>query len=259
MERAYANTPAGQIHYRAEGNGEPVLFLHKASLSSDEFTELMPLLSNKCRIIAVDVLGCGSSEQPSFTPKIEDYALNIIDFLDAIKVQKTSIVGSLFGASIAVEMAVKYPDRVNKLVLCDLLHVEPETLSRAANDFKDETVIFKEDGSHLVEVWKGRGAKPGVNLEMVQCATVEYLKSGLGVRAGDSHRAKFAYNVEPKLTQIKCPVLLLYSQRSGLFRRLEATRKFLPDAQAQLIENTPAFPTWENPQAYAQSIADFLK
>jgi pimeloyl-ACP methyl ester carboxylesterase len=36
MKRAYVDTPEGQIHYRIEGSGEPVLCLHKASLSSDE-------------------------------------------------------------------------------------------------------------------------------------------------------------------------------------------------------------------------------
>jgi pimeloyl-ACP methyl ester carboxylesterase len=209
-------------------------------------------------VIALDALGCGSSEQPKFQPEIKDYTLNLVHFMDALKIKKTDIVGRLFGAAIAVEMAVNYPDRVKRMVLLDLLYVEPETLQRAANDFKDETVVFKEDGSHLVEVWKGRGGKPGANLEFVQRATVEYLKSGLGKRAGDSHRAKFGYDVGPKLPQIKCPVLLLYSQRSGLFSRMELVKKLIPGAQGQLIENTRSFPPSENPEEYAKAINIFL-
>jgi len=76
-------------------------------------------------------------------------------------------------------MAVSHPERVNKLVLCDCLHVPPEELQKARDDFKNEGVVFQEDGSHLVGVWKGRGGRPGANLEMVQRASVEYLKSGL--------------------------------------------------------------------------------
>jgi len=44
MKRGYADTPEGQVHYRTEGNGETLLLLHKAGLSSDEFTEMLPFL-----------------------------------------------------------------------------------------------------------------------------------------------------------------------------------------------------------------------
>ena len=139
MKRLFADTEEGQIHYRTEGNGESVLLLHKASLSSDEYTEILPLIGKKFRAIAVDILGCGNSDQPKFKPQIEDYARNIIQFLDTLKIGKTDIVGRLFGASIAVEIATVYPARVNKLVLCDCLYVEPEILKKAEHEFRYET------------------------------------------------------------------------------------------------------------------------
>ncbi len=259
MKRMFADTPEGQIYYRTEGDGAPVLFTHKASLSSEEFTELLPSVGKKYRAIAVDVLGCGNSDQPNFKPQIEDYARNVIHFLDALKIGKTNIVGRLFGASIAVEIAAVYPERVNKLVLCDCLYVEPEVLKKAEQEYRNETVVFKEDGSHLINVWNGRRAKPPVKLEMAQRATIEYLKSDLGRRAGDSHHAKFVYDVGPRLSKIKSPVLLLYSDRSGLYPRAEAVKKIIPSCTAKLITGTPSFPTWEKPAEYAAAILDFLQ
>jgi pimeloyl-ACP methyl ester carboxylesterase len=259
VKRVYVDTPEGQIYCRIEGNGEPVLLLHKASLSSEEFSDVLPILGKKYRAIAMDVLGCGNSDQPGFTPQVEDYARNIIHFLDALAIEKTNIVGRLFGASLAIELAVNHPERVNNVVLCDVLHVPLEELKKARDDFQNENVVFQEDGSHLVGVWKGRGGKTGANLEMVQRATIEYLKSGLGTRAGDSHRAKFAYDVTPKLPEIKCPVLLLYSQKSHFFPRMEGTKKLIPNCSAKLIEGTPSFPTWDNPKEYAQAITEFLQ
>jgi len=88
-EKGLCRYPEGQIHYRAEGSGKSLLLLHKASLSSDEYTELLPLLSKNHRTIAVDALGCGESDQPLFVPAIEDYARNIIHFMDALKIAKT--------------------------------------------------------------------------------------------------------------------------------------------------------------------------
>ena len=86
MKRAYADTPEGQIHYQTDGSGEPILLLHKASLSSEEFTELLPLLARYYWAIAMDVLGCGGSDQPQFKPEIGDYVRNIIHFLDVLKI-----------------------------------------------------------------------------------------------------------------------------------------------------------------------------
>jgi pimeloyl-ACP methyl ester carboxylesterase len=52
MKRGYVDTPEGQIHYRYDGSGEPVLLLHKASLSSDEYSEMLLLLGKKYMAIA---------------------------------------------------------------------------------------------------------------------------------------------------------------------------------------------------------------
>jgi len=68
MKRAFIDTPEGQIHFRTEGRGEPVLLLHKASLSSEEYKEMIPILAKNYRVIAIDVLGCGDSDQPPFEP-----------------------------------------------------------------------------------------------------------------------------------------------------------------------------------------------
>ena len=41
MKKAYADTREGQIHYRVEGDGEPIILLHMAEASSDEYTRVI--------------------------------------------------------------------------------------------------------------------------------------------------------------------------------------------------------------------------
>ena len=62
MKRAYADIPEGQIHYRIEGDGDPILLLHMAVASSDEYTRVMHFLSQRYRAIALDFLGTGDSD-----------------------------------------------------------------------------------------------------------------------------------------------------------------------------------------------------
>ena len=47
MKKAYADIPEGQMHYRIEGTGEPILLLHAAVSSSDEYARVIPFLSKK--------------------------------------------------------------------------------------------------------------------------------------------------------------------------------------------------------------------
>ena len=64
MKRAYTDMPEGQIHYRIEGNGAPVLLLHGGVTSSLEYAKVIQFMSNKYCAIAPDVLGNGDSDKP---------------------------------------------------------------------------------------------------------------------------------------------------------------------------------------------------
>jgi pimeloyl-ACP methyl ester carboxylesterase len=259
MKRAFIDTPEGQIHYRIDGSGEPLLLLHRVGLSSDEYAEMMPILGRTFRVIAMDILGCGESDQPPNEPKFVDYVRNVEHFLAALKIQKTNVFGHLLGGSIAVDMAATHPEMINKMVLWDCAYVDPEVLKQDQSKFHNKRMEFKEDGSHLTDLWKSISPKTLNNLEIVQRLAVDYLRSGLGTRAEDSHRALVAYNIEPKLRRIKCPTLLLYTQVSVFLQRLEAAKKLIPGCQTRIIGDTLPYPFWEKPEVLIQPINEFLQ
>jgi len=258
VRREYVDTPEGQVHYRTAGNGEPILLLHRAGLSSDQYTEMLPFLGKSYWAIAMDILGCGNTDLTPYEPRFDDYVRNIIHFLDALKIEKTNIVGFLLGSSLAAEIAATYPERVNKLVLWDCIYLENIALKKTYNQFHDKRMEFKDDGSHLVELWKSRLSQLPINLAMVQRSTVDYLRSGLGTRAEDVHRALFEYNIEVKLPKIKSQTLLLYGRQSHLFPRLEDTRKLIAKCETRIIEGAYSFPFWEQPEEVTQAIIQFL-
>jgi pimeloyl-ACP methyl ester carboxylesterase len=259
MKRGYVDTPEGQVHYRTEGSGEPVLLLHKAGISSDEYTEILPYLGKHYRAIAMDVLGYGNTDLPLKEPRFDDYIQNIEHFIASMKLKKIDIVGHLLGASFAVEIAAIHPEWVKKLVLWDCVFLEPEVQRKTQEEYSKERMEFKLDGSHLVDVWKQRKPKPDINLKLVQRSVVEYLKSGLGASSGISHRALFAYDIEPKLPMIKCPTLLLYGKGSAVYYRQETIKKLIPGCQTKEIENTGPFPFWEKAEEISKIIAEFLQ
>ena len=74
MREGFVDTPEGQVHYVTEGSGEPLLLLHMTPQSTYQFRELMPLLAESRRVIAMDTIGYGDSFRPQRQHYMEDYA-----------------------------------------------------------------------------------------------------------------------------------------------------------------------------------------
>lgn len=114
-------TGAFVTNYHDVGEGYPVVLLHGSGpgvTAWANWNKLFPLLKGDFRILAPDMAGFG------FTERTEDpvYSMNnwvqqTIDFFDALNIEKANLVGNSFGGALALSMAIKYPERVNKLVL----------------------------------------------------------------------------------------------------------------------------------------------
>ena len=205
-KRGYANTAKGQIHYLEMGDGEPVLLLHQTPRSSDEFLEVLPLLSKKFRVIAMDTIGFGNSYKPKKPITIEDCAEAVLDFLDAVKIKQTHLVGHHTGAVIAAEVAVSYPKRIKKLVLsgCPLINEERRRAHKSSMDADKE----REDGSHLVSLWQRRRSfYPKRRPDLLTRFMADALLSGENRIRG--HDMVWEYSMEDKYSKIGQPTLLI--------------------------------------------------
>lgn len=258
MKRAYSDIPEGQIHYQTAGEGDPLLLLHKTSMSSMEYSKVMPILARTYRVVAMDTLGYGESDKPPFDFNIEDYARSVVKFLGALGIRKTSIVGHHTGASIAVELAVAYPDLVDKLILVGCPYYEPQVREARLKDPAFGFEEIKEDGSHLIDIWQRyRAIMPSAKLENLQKTVLGYLMAGRKAHAG--HQAVFRYEMGKRLPLIKSPVLLVTGGSQDIFHnRLEATRSLIPRCQTLVIEGGANLIPLEKPCEFTQAILDFL-
>ncbi len=259
MKRGYVDTPEGQVHYQTDGEGETILLLHQVGLSSDQFLEIIPVLGRKYRAIAPDILGYGNSDMPPREYQMEDYARNIVNFLDALSIKKANLVGRAFGAALAVEIAVAYPVRVKNLVLSGCVFLEPNEQQFWQERSRNRRLTIKEDGSHLIGLWQRYLASPHTDLKMCHRTVVDYLTSGMGMTVEDGHRALFSYNPGSKLGLIKNPTLLLYGNSDTFISRIEALRSQIPRCRIKIIEGTRSFPTWEKPLEFSQGVLEFLE
>lgn len=108
-------------HDVGEGAGDPILLIHGSGPGVTAWANwrgIIPVLSQEARVIAPDMLGFGYSECPDYlklTPAV--WVGSLIMLLDALKIEKVSVVGNSFGGAIALALAKAHPERVNRLVL----------------------------------------------------------------------------------------------------------------------------------------------
>ena len=108
-------------HDVGEGAGDPILLIHGSGPGVTAWANwrgIIPVLSQEARVIAPDMLGFGYTECPDYlklTPAV--WVGSLIMLLDALKIEKVSVVGNSFGGAIALALAKAHPERVNRLVL----------------------------------------------------------------------------------------------------------------------------------------------
>jgi len=120
MELATAQLADGpRLHYAASGayEGDPILFLHGWPDSWFSFSRLLPLLPPGCRPIAPDQRGFGESPRPATDFAVMDFAGDAAALLDALHIERATVVGHSFGSFVARRLALSHPDRVRQLVL----------------------------------------------------------------------------------------------------------------------------------------------
>mgnify|MGYP003575435562 CR=1 FL=1 len=109
-----------QVFYREAGPADaPVVLLpHGYPCSSYEFRNLMPLLSDRWRLLAPDFPGCGYSETPDgFAYDFDGYAHFLGRFADRVGVRRCALYLHDFGSQIGLRLAIARPDRVAALII----------------------------------------------------------------------------------------------------------------------------------------------
>lgn len=105
-----------RLFYEDTGTGKPLVLLHGLTSNHQMFYREIGYLKDKFRIIALDSRGHGESDRPAeFT--LDDHIADTIALLDHLKLDSVYVLGVSMGSYIAQGVAIKQPERVEKLIL----------------------------------------------------------------------------------------------------------------------------------------------
>ena len=111
------NVNGANIWYELTGSGPYLVQISGAVSGHEAYGPLTPLMAQHFTVIDYDHRGYGFSDRPVQRYDVDVWADDLVAMLDALGVQKTHVHGGSMGAFIAVNFAVKYPDRVDRLIL----------------------------------------------------------------------------------------------------------------------------------------------
>jgi pimeloyl-ACP methyl ester carboxylesterase len=112
------DTDCGRISTFEAGSGEPIVLLHGLGATKAEFLPTVPALAPGFRTIAIDLPGFGDSDKPF--PAAYDarfFARWVRALLDALELDRTHLLGHSMGGRVALEVGMRDPDRIERLVL----------------------------------------------------------------------------------------------------------------------------------------------
>ncbi len=113
----YIDVDGVNVHYYEEGYGTPVIFIHGIGQSMYTFRNNLKDFSACFRVIALDLLGHGSTDGNDSDLLIEDYSEFLLSFMNALNIDKAHFFAFSSGAIIAMDFALAFPERVKKLLL----------------------------------------------------------------------------------------------------------------------------------------------
>ncbi|MEP7361262.1 MAG: alpha/beta hydrolase [Chloroflexota bacterium] len=149
----YANVNGINLYYERHGSGRPMILLHGGLGSGEMFGPILPQLSDHHEIILPDLQGHGRTADIDRPIDHRLMADDIAALIDHLGLDKPDLVGYSLGGGVAFFTALKYPDKVSKLVListnvtrnaipAEMLALQAQ-VSGAAVEFMKDTPMYQ--------------------------------------------------------------------------------------------------------------------
>ncbi len=268
---AHCTVRGCQLWYEISGEGDYLLQIGGAGFAHENFALVTDSMTKHFSVIEFDLRGYGLSERPVQEYSMEVWADDIADLLEAIGVEKTHVHGTSLGGTIAVALASKYPELIDRLVVDCALAKADETAD-----------------AHM-EVWKalargyGMGSRELALMIATHCLSRDFLDSAAGPETIETISGVLERNcsvevftaaldavqtvdLRSELVRITAPTVVMVGDQdvltpldtgpNGAGSRYIA--EHVPGAELYVVENSAHTNLMEQPELSARVVIEFL-
>jgi pimeloyl-ACP methyl ester carboxylesterase len=265
-----------RISVLSVGSGADVLLLHGLGGAKRSFVHVAAELGRRYRVHAVDLPGFGASSKPVFAPyTVRYFAESVRATLDALGIERTHVVGNSIGGRVAIELALRHPDRVGRLaLLCPAVAVPRRSQHPIVRLTRPELgLVSRTLARGLVErqfwsLFADASAVDGWAADLV-IDEVERIYRSAGARAAFLTAARSIYleapfgprGFYPRLTGLAAPALFVWGAEDRLVPAASArhVQEWLPEAEQVVLEQCGHVPQLERPAQIVALLERFLE
>lgn len=253
-----------QVHYKDEGNGTPILFLHGTSSSLHTWDAISNQLKTNYRIIRVDLIGAGiTGPHPQRDYSMDMYMRFLEDFTTFLGLDELIIAGNSSGGMLAWNYAVLHPQKVSGLILINsagfTMHKVPLRF-RLVQYGLGRWLLTQATPTWMVK----KGLSEVLYSKKPDSQSIERYQS-LMLREGNRQAfVDFMRNRQPAntalLSSIQAPTLLLWGRHDKLYP-LDQAHMFqahIPTAHLEVLEQSAHIPMEEDPYTCSSQIQTFI-
>jgi non-heme chloroperoxidase len=281
--RAQAEATAGHVttndgvnlHYLEAGSGKTILMIPGWSQTAEQFRHQLDGLSDRYRVIAVDMRGHGESDKPDFGYKISRLAKDVHDTIHALDLSEVNILGHSMGSSVIWNYLELFgPERLAKLLLIDQMPMITANPAWSEEERQAAGAIF--DPQSLYETINALAGPDGVETtrgfigSMVTKAIPETDKEWIierNLTMPREHAATLLYNHSTQdwrdlIPRIDLPTLVVGGRVSTVPWQSQAwIHEQIPGSRLEIFEEEEGgnhFMFIEGHEKFNQIVADFV-
>jgi 3-oxoadipate enol-lactonase len=251
------------IHYREEGEGLPLVFIHAFALNQTMWQAQVAALKNQYRCITLDLRGFGHSDVVAGTTLMSQMASDVRELMKALEIDKAVLVGLSMGGYVALSFYRYFPEVVRALVLADTRATADAEEARTNRLLSAEKAV-REGAAAIADETTPKllgDTTINTNPDLVKLVhAIQAANSPEGIAAAQRGMAVRADSTE-LLSQINCPVLIIVGSEDKLTppREAEVIHQGIPNSQLRVIENAGHLSNLETPDEFNQALAEFLE
>lgn len=252
------------LYYETHGTGKPLILIPGfASGAWTWFCQTEELAKN-FRVITFDPRGIGQSGNDATNLSLETFVEDVVQILDDLKIEKVNVLGASFGGFVALEFALRFPERVGKLILaCTTAggknHVRPD-IEILRSFTRNPEFSLGEQIRHFfrpafTEKFNAEHA------EIVEKVCVLREENDVSDETYSAQlQTAFSFDVEEKLGEINHETLVMTGDKDNLVPMQNSINlaEKLPKARLKIIKNGSHIFFVENADEFNREVKEFL-
>ncbi len=272
--------PVNTIELGAEGaarNGtasQPLVFVHGLSGCWANWLEQLPVLAAEHRVITLDLPGFGYSPMPRQQITISGYARLLDRLLGQLDIDAAAVVGNSMGGFIAAELAIAFPQRVERLVLISAAGISTtghHGSTRAVPVIRRLETALAGAGAWVAArsdtlARRARLREALLNVvvrhpsRLPAALAAEQLRGAGKPGFLQGLQAVLDYDIRERLPEIACPTLIVWGDRDRLIPVHDADvfAELIPNSRKVVFHDTGHMAMLERPAAFNALLEDFL-